>query len=272
MSEELRVEELVAQEIMTPHVLMLPPTATLKDIIEMMSERRVSAVVSRVEGEPFRVISHSHLIDFFHSHEGAIDTSQIPLTALPFREVALVRPHTTVDEVIRLMVARNCKRVVVGENDTPIGVISTRDILTWNDHYFKQARPLIFLVIANGSGIIVGQHIFYDNLDAELNAALVELIGGALSAISHIIDEVMDGAGYMRQLEKENITILLEPRPHFTCALFCDTNSIHLRRDLHDATAYFHEKHKRLIEEVAAGCAPCQTIDVSDVADYFIRD
>ena len=131
-----------------------------------------------------------------------------------------------------------------------MGVISMTDILQWNALYFKPAKPLVFIILNNLSGIILGKYIFKDNIPRALDAELIDLVGGAFSPISNIIEEVMSGSGRIREVEKENYKILFEQREFITGILFADNKSLELRHRLHLATDAFCERFADDIEKI----------------------
>ena len=66
------------------------------------------------------------------------------------------------------------KRVLVGRSGTPTGILSTRDILAWNNSYFKPAKPFILMIMDNDTSIILGKHVFKENFPHKLNNELIE--------------------------------------------------------------------------------------------------
>jgi len=140
------------------------------------------------------------------------------------------------------MARNNYKRVLVTKNGVPVGVISTRDILIWNNSYFRPAKPQVLLFMDNSTSNFIAKHIFEQNVDPSMKRGLIDLYGGALNTISFMTDEIMSQSGKMCHLEKDHRSVLFEPYECITGVLICDYNSIDLRRKLILAThKFYHE-------------------------------
>ncbi len=246
--EEL--DHATAAAVMTPHVHMLPSTATFADVVKTMHDEEISAVfIHDATSDNYYIVSKTDIVYFLH-HYGLVekDIGQVPVTRLMIGPVDMIEQDTPLDLVIRYMVEHQYKRVLISRDGKPVGVVSERDVMVWGDKYFKVAQPQVLLFMENQSSIFVGKHTFQENLNKKLDKDLIELYGGALTSISAITDEVLQQPGKMMRLEKDNRTILFESWHEITGILICTGNSIELRRRLHEATEQFYTKHQALFE------------------------
>ncbi len=250
MPEEL--DHATAADVMTPHIHLLPSTATFGDVVKVMHDEEISAVfIHDAAVGTYFIISQTDIVYFLH-HCGFAekDLPHVPVTRLMIGPVDMIEQDTPLDLVIRFMVERQYKRVLISKDSKPIGIVSQRDVMKWGDKYFKVAQPQVLLFMENKTSIFIGKHIFQDNLNltSSVDNDLMEMYGGALTSISTITDEVLHQPGKMLRLERDNRTILFEPCHEITGILICDGNSIELRRRLHEATEQFYAKYRPQFE------------------------
>ncbi len=239
-----------AEDIMTPYVIKLGLDGKFKDVVELMSEKKISAVfIEDAPNKQYFIITKTDVIDFLKN--GAISNQNLP--DISVREfmvgpIETIDYETSIDNVIRYMTEHNYKRVLISKGGEAAGVVSTRDIMKWNNTYFKPAKPQILLFMDNINSTFVAKEIFEENIDDEVKDELIDLYGGALTSISAITDEIINKSGEMRQLLKDKRSILFEPYQGITGVLVSDYNSIELRQKLKQATKKFYEQYKNIIE------------------------
>ncbi|MFG3283365.1 CBS domain-containing protein [Streptomyces sp. NPDC048111] len=131
------------RELMTRDVVTVPPGATFKDIVRILTERQVSAVpVVDGEGRPLGVISERDLLPksadqggYFRSLSEQEAWEQEKAQAVRADELmsappVCARPDWTVAEAARLMEAQGVKRLlVVDDAEVLVGIVSRRDLL-----------------------------------------------------------------------------------------------------------------------------------------------
>ena len=160
----------------------------------------------------------------------------------------MIDVNTPIDSVIRFMIEHNFKRVLIGRDNKPAGVVSTKDIMQWNNTYFKPSKPQILLFMDNLNSIFIAKHVYEENISDDVDNDLIDAYGGALTTISAITDEIIKKSGTMRQLLKDKRSILFQPYRGITGILISDYNSIELRRKLQLATKKFYEMHTKIID------------------------
>ncbi len=260
-----------ARDLMTRYVLMLPNTAHFGDLVELMYKNKVSAVViNNPDAQSYYIISHTDVIEFLHKFKDNLDElNKIPLKTVMKSAVQIVDQNISIDIAIRLMNERGHKRLILGKNGIPTGIISTRDILLWNNKFFRPGKPIMLLVLDNDSSILIGKHKFKENLTREINDDLVEIYGGALASINTITNEVIRANGKMRILQKDNYSVLFEPRDKITGILVATQNNIELRRRLAAFVESFLETNKPLFESEKYTHTPKEEIDISELTYLF---
>ena len=263
----------VAEEIMTPYVIMLDNEAFFKDIVDTLMLNSISAVFIHHQLEDkYYIVSHEDIIHFL-SKEGfeEKDLPKISVKRMMKGPVRMLDMETTIDTVVRFMNEHGYKRVLISKNGKPAGVISTRDIMKWNDTYFKPAKPQILLFMDNRTNILVAKHIFGENIQDIVQNELIDMYGAIFRSITVITNEIIHESGNIRQMIKDKRCILFEPYQGITGILVSDYNSIELRRKLKIATELFYEIHSRTIEYYhERNIGVIEPLEVEEVISIFI--
>ncbi len=260
-----------ARDLMTRYVLMLPSTANFGDLIELMFKNKVSAVViNDPEKQSYYIISHTDVVEFLHHSRMKTETLfQTPLKVIMKSPVEIVDQNISIDIAIRLMNERGHKRLVLGKNGIPTGIISTRDILLWNNRFFRPGKPIMILVLDNATSLLIAKHTFKENLTRQVNDDLVEIYGGALASINNITNEVINADGKMRILQKDKYTVIFEPREKITGILVSTHNNIEFRRRLFAFVEAFLETHKTYFNSERYEQIPKEEFDISEWVHLF---
>ncbi|MHA1147538.1 MAG: CBS domain-containing protein [Promethearchaeota archaeon] len=272
MEESQDMDSAVASMIMTPYVIMLGMKASFKDVIGTLAENKISAVfVHNIKENAYYVVTSGAIVDFLNISnfmEGVL--ADIPITSIMRGPIETLDIDTPVDKVIRFMNRRRYKRVLITKDGTPAGVISTRDVMKWNDLYFKPAKPQILLFMDNFTGNFIARHFFDENIDDTVQDELIDLYGGVLQSLSIITDEIIEKSGEMRHVVKDNRSILFEQYKGITGILISDYNSIDLNRKLDLATLRFYDLHGERIEFFhKKNMGVVESFNIKDVAAIF---
>ncbi|MFX1572737.1 MAG: cyclic nucleotide-binding/CBS domain-containing protein [Promethearchaeota archaeon] len=249
--EESNENSAVAGEIMTPHVIMLDTNSTFKDVITSLHENDISAVfIEDPSKEEYFIVTKTDIINFLNDRGmEEHNLSDISVKEIMKGPTIMLDIETPIDTIIRFMIEHNFKRVLISKDSKPAGVVSTRDIMKWNNTYFKPAKPQILLFMDDINSTFIAKHIYQENIGDDVQQELIDIYGGAISSISAITDEVIKSSGTMRQLLKDKRSILFEPYKGITGILISDYNSIELRRKLKIATEKFYETYSNLIDD-----------------------
>ncbi len=248
--KENNSDSAIAREIMTPHVIMVDIKALLNEVVALINEKDISAVfICDKEKGKYYIVSQADIVRFLYEKGlNQSNLADVPIANVMRGPIETCDVDETVDNIIRFMTERKYKRVLIESEGKPAGVISTRDIMMWNNTYFRKAKPQILLFMDNYNSTIISRHVFRENLNDKVDRDLIDIYGGALTTISMITNEVIKRSGKMRNIQKDKRSILLETYKGITGILICDYNSIELRKKLRDATRQFYQEHKRVID------------------------
>jgi CBS domain-containing protein len=268
-NEEKEVEHALARDVMTPCVYLLDSDSSFREIIAVMSKKVISAVfIKDKKSKQFYIITQTDIVNFLNNpKQEELKIKEVIAADLMHGPVDMIDETTPIDIVIRYMAETKRKRMLIGKSKSnePTGVISLRDILMWNNLYFRTAKPIVLIFIDNQTGILIGKHIFSENTEGVLDKDLIDLYSGAIKAISHMSDEVMHQQGNLQRLVEDNHAVLFEPYKEITGVLICDGNSIELHQRLHDSTHQFYNKYhdKFCMNNIK------EELDISDIVRSF---
>ncbi|HNS02050.1 MAG TPA: CBS domain-containing protein [Anaerolineae bacterium] len=121
--------EKLVQQIMHDNVIGCQPGASLAEVVQIMSDTDIHAlVVTDDSGEVVGIISHMDVIPY-HGQ----DLSQLTAAQIMTSKVICVAPEAPVREAVDVMVSKRLHRLVVtqseGDKLMPVGVLSTTDIV-----------------------------------------------------------------------------------------------------------------------------------------------
>lgn len=260
--------DLLASDIMTIGVIMVNKNQPLMMVLELMDDKKISAVVIEDPDDitKYYLISHSDIISYLLKNRYDPGGLNVQCSEVMHGPIEVISPDTPLDKIISIMFTSGYKRVIVGnENQQPIGIISTHDILTWNNEIFRAGKPILLAVMDNSTGIILTQHFFRQ----EFSQDMLELFGGSISAISSITSEVLQKSGNLRIIEKDYYVILLEPRENVTGILVADYQSIELRRKLQIFIDGFIKTNNKIYEFWKKSNGPTNGFDISKLVEKF---
>jgi len=256
---------------------------TKNDIIQFLYNRQ-KHISTRRHAENYSTRDFPPLIDLF----------DVPLNSLMKGPVEIFDEDLSIDVLIKKMVSKGIETALIGKSGQPSGIITLYDILAWNNEYFSHSNPLILLVMDNQSAIILGRYDFMQrskqigmeskeelvsNSESNQNApsefvngfnhVLVDLYGAALKSIDAVTNEVIENSGHLRVIEKENYTILLEPRNFFTGILICTNNNIEMRKRISRFMDKFEKRYRDLEPGPKGAMMAKLEVDISDIAQNF---
>jgi len=117
-----------AKDVMTRDPITIKPTTTVAEAIKCLIDNKVSgAPVQDDAGNMIGVVTEKDLIvsyDFLQDINSAV-------ASFMSKDIISVNEETPVEEISKLLVQRNIKRVPVTEGDKVIGIVSRRDVLRY---------------------------------------------------------------------------------------------------------------------------------------------
>lgn len=261
------IEYTIAEDIMTKHVHMLPVTSSIQQVVDCMNENDISAVFFyNEEKNKYFIITHTDILHLLgKSSKNFSNLKKIIASDIMKGPVKMVEFDSSIDSVIRFFKIHKYKRTLVSKNGKAIGVISLSDIREWMFKYFKAGKPQILLFIDNESGILIGKHVFQENIDENIDSELIELFGGAITSIKHITNEVLGKYNEIKNFVGDKHAIIFEELLEITGILVCSEKSIELHQKLHKATYEFYVKNQDRIKSKGLK----SEINISKIAENF---
>ena len=117
-----------AGDIMTKNVITIRPETTIAEGIKNLVENQISgAPVLDQNNKIVGMVTEKDLIVAYDFLQKITD----PVLSFMSKEIISVDEGTPVEEISKLLVQRNIKRVPVTKNDEVIGIVSRRDVLKY---------------------------------------------------------------------------------------------------------------------------------------------
>jgi len=117
----------LVRDIYHKGVILCKPDTPLQEMVRVMADTEIHAVmVAEAEGElPVGVVYHTDAIAHYEEDLTAIQARDVMTT-----RVISVSEDATVGEAVQKLLASNIHRLlVVGGDGTPLGILSTTDII-----------------------------------------------------------------------------------------------------------------------------------------------
>jgi CBS domain-containing protein len=131
----MRIREIVAAKSRTtqepgqagPGVVTVRPDASVTDLLGLLAEHNVGALVVSSDGRTVEgIVSERDVVRRLHADPGALDAT---VDAIMTREVHTCPPDTTLDELMGEMTRRRFRHVPVVEDDVMVGIVSIGDVV-----------------------------------------------------------------------------------------------------------------------------------------------
>ncbi len=119
---------MLAKDIMTKNLITVTPETTIQEASKLLVAKEISGlIVVNEKGEIVGILSEKDLLV-------AYDWLQVTKASIRDyynKDVVAVEEDTPVEEVSRLLVMKNIKRVPVVKDKKAVGIVSRRDILRY---------------------------------------------------------------------------------------------------------------------------------------------
>ena len=109
-------------------VVTVPPDTKVRDLLAVLAEHRIGAVVVSRDGTAVDGIASERDIVRALSRRGVGVMSE-PVTAIYTAEVHTVTPQTTIEEVMRMMTERRVRHAPVVVDGSLRGIVSIGDVV-----------------------------------------------------------------------------------------------------------------------------------------------
>ncbi len=146
------------KDIMTRDVVSATPDMTLRNAMELLSERHVSGAPVVAGGKVVGIFSASDLLAFladlddttpsltFRRRRGrTIPLEDVTVDEVMTRKIQSLPPDCSVDEAAVLMGDRQIHRVLVMQGDVLLGIVSTSDVAKAVAEHRIKSRTYVFV-------------------------------------------------------------------------------------------------------------------------------
>ncbi|HEX4471981.1 MAG TPA: CBS domain-containing protein [Nocardioides sp.] len=108
-------------------VVTIPPDATVRDLLGLLAQHNVGAVVVSGDGEAVDgIVSERDVVRRLHQDDGVLDA---PVSQIMTSDVRTCPPDTSVDDLRVVMTERRIRHVPVVEDGRLTGIISIGDVV-----------------------------------------------------------------------------------------------------------------------------------------------
>ena len=108
-------------------VVTVQPDASVRDLLGILAERNIGALVVSVDGSSVDgIVSERDVVRHLHENETVLDA---PVSAIMSADVRSCQGHDTVDEVMALMTELRVRHVPVVRNGALEGIVSIGDVV-----------------------------------------------------------------------------------------------------------------------------------------------
>jgi CBS domain-containing protein len=108
-------------------VVTISPDSTVRDLLGLLAEHNVGAVVVSADGTAVEgIVSERDIVRRLHADESVLDGS---VSAIMTRDVQTCEPSTTVDDLRVVMTERRIRHVPVVTDGSLTGIISIGDVV-----------------------------------------------------------------------------------------------------------------------------------------------
>ncbi|MHA1731417.1 MAG: CBS domain-containing protein [Promethearchaeota archaeon] len=270
------IEDTACAKVMSKPVIFVHADDSVKEAVRQMARYRLSMVVVVDEAagdalEKYNVITHGDLVRFMADNDANVTT--LRARDLMNGPLVYIRLNDTIEDAVRELTGHGIKRLVVLDDDDELaGVVSTKDLYQLDSSLFQPATMFALVVLDKGSSVPLFSYTFpgapeglFEDLD---------LFGGTLAVMQDLISEVLNAGGELREIRKENYSILIQRGFHVTTVLVVDHASIGKRKRLQRFVKAFEERFDELLVEFE-GLHPPPVTDfesAAELVDYFFLD
>ncbi len=120
---------MLVKDVMSREVILIEPTASLKEALKLMEEKKVKSLVvnKQTPHDAYGMITYTDIINAIYAEEGDIDLLNVYDI---YKKPALsISKELDVKHAATLMIKQGIKRLLVTDNNELEGIISMHDIV-----------------------------------------------------------------------------------------------------------------------------------------------
>lgn len=123
----MKIADVLAAKERGHDVVSIAPDAGVRDLLALLAEHNVGAVVVSTDGLALEgIVSERDVVRHLH-HDGTVVNNTVQ--AIMTREVETCRPDAGLDEVMETMTRRRFRHLPVVGDDGLVGVVSIGDVV-----------------------------------------------------------------------------------------------------------------------------------------------
>jgi CBS domain-containing protein len=108
-------------------VVTISPDATVRDLLALLAEHNIGAVVVSTDGQAVDgIVSERDVVRRLHQDDGVLDGA---VSSIMTRDVRTCEPDTSVDDLRVMMTERRIRHVPVVSDGSLTGIISIGDVV-----------------------------------------------------------------------------------------------------------------------------------------------
>ncbi len=145
------------KDIMTRDVVSAGPDMTIRDAMELLSERHISGAPVIDGGKVVGIFSSSDLLalladlndttpslTFRRRKSRTTPLEDVTVDEVMTRKVQSLPPDCSIEEAAQVMIKKQIHRVLVMEGDTVLGIVSTSDVAKAVAEHKIRSRTYVF--------------------------------------------------------------------------------------------------------------------------------
>jgi CBS domain-containing protein len=122
----MRIHQVLATKA-SQDVVTISPDATVRDLLRMLAEHNVGALVVSRDGSAVEgIVSERDIVRRLHDGDNVLSE---PVSSIMTVEVATCAPEDLVNDLMQVMTERRIRHLPVTENDVLVGIISIGDVV-----------------------------------------------------------------------------------------------------------------------------------------------
>lgn len=122
----MRINEVLAAKA-SHDVVTVRPDATVRDLIAMLAEHNIGALVVSVDGTSVDgIVSERDVVRRLHADEAVLES---PVSAIMSSDVETCEGHHTVNELMQVMTERRFRHIPVVTDGKLTGIMSIGDVV-----------------------------------------------------------------------------------------------------------------------------------------------
>ena len=118
---------ILVREVMSPSVISVESSATVRDAAQVMIEREIGSVIVTEAGRPVGIMTERDVLR--RVVVKGLDPTKTKVGEVMSSPLVTIKADAYITDAGRLMSEKNIRRLLVVEDDRPVGVVTEKDLL-----------------------------------------------------------------------------------------------------------------------------------------------